>query len=32
VGTRYFFPGSQIAKSLFCTHGSLSLNRYFGGF
>ena len=32
VGTRYFFPDSLIAKSLFCTHGLLSLNRYFLGF
>ena len=32
VGTCYFFPGSLIAKLLFCTHGSLSLNRYFLGF
>ena len=30
VGTCYFFPGSLIAKSLFCTHGSLL--RYFLGF
>ena len=27
LGTRYFFPGSLIAKSLFLDHGSLSLNR-----
>ena len=27
LGTRYFFPGSLIAKSLFHDHGSLSLNR-----
>ena len=32
VGTRYFFPGSLIAKSLFFTHGLLSQNRYFLGF
>ena len=31
VGTRKFFPGSLIAKSLFVTHGSLSLKRYFLG-
>jgi len=27
LGTRYFFPGSLIANSLFLDHGSLSLNR-----
>ena len=29
LGTRYFFPGSLIGKSLICSHGSLSLKRYF---
>ena len=27
LGTRYFFPGSLIANSLFLDHGWLSLNR-----
>ena len=30
LGTRYFFPGSLIANSLFLDHGSLLLNRFLG--
>ena len=29
LGTRYFFPGSLIAKPLLFVHGSLSLKHYF---
>ena len=29
LGTRYYFPGWLIVKSLICFHASLSLKRYF---
>ena len=32
LGTCQFFPGSLIAKSLICFHGSLLLKRYFSVF